>query len=306
MHGYVAYHILTFGLKWKTSYSFIYPMFIAAIFVIHVLSVATAVKIGRHFYLKNILVNLPRSLYVFFLRCCSGTDEGKVQRVIFAIWHGLAVWGAMTVGSFSSIFLVGIVMALFVDPVQVIVTLAIYINVCLCAVIAFASVFETTDKISGKGKTPKRRCVAYLKFVFECILFVITLLFIAMFGYTYATIVFFAGGSYSELFSSFGELFPVLLFSAITWVLRKEINKYRTSETKTKPETETEGGEPREMDVYRVKDEAELQDAEPNHTDVYRARNEPVTEIELNGAKEMNRSGRTKHVPETSEPPKGM
>lgn len=227
---YGIHHTVTFGLHWKTEHSFIYPMIITGALLFPCLGAVAAFFIVKWANDSNLLIPIPRLLYGLtgILHPTETPPIGYHQKVVLLIWQGIGVWVVMLSAVSASFFLCGILLGFFVDPIQVISTLGVYASVALGVALTFARVFEKTDAINEQRNSKKPIFVAYTKFIFECVIFALALVFVGIFGYTYITIVFFTSGKDNfGLFSSFGELLPFVLVSVITWTLRNELTKYK-------------------------------------------------------------------------------
>ena len=230
---YELYHVVTFGLQWKTRYSFIYPLLITGALLIFAFAVAAVIAIIKKANDEDILIEIPRLFYI--LACqTKNSKRWSFRKATLIVWQGIGVWIVVVSSVSISFFLCGILLVLFVDTVEVITNIAIYLSVALCGILTFSAVYEMTDKVHSDNRS---KCVAYLNFGFKLIVFILIILFIGIFGFTYATIVFFSGGD-DELgiFSSVGELIPILLVPAIGWILKKELGKYYYEDDKENEE----------------------------------------------------------------------
>ena len=229
LYAFSIYHISTFGLKWDTRYSFIYPMLICGLIALIFIGLLSSFIIVRKAIEHNTLVKIPRLLYTVFGLSLPNKQpvQGSLQRIVLILWQGYGVFVTVVATILIVFSLCGIMLALFVDPVEVITTVAIYASTFLSLVYAFAIVFEVTDAIRRKSDDTKSKFEWYLKLFLLLIVLILLILFVMIFGFTYATIVFFAGSSDQiNLFSSVGELLPVILASAIGWILRHEFITY--------------------------------------------------------------------------------
>ena len=232
---FALWHIATFGLQWKTVYSFIYPMFLTGLVIIPIMAVMSSIILVSRASKDNTFVSIPLLLYSIF-----GGDSSK--RWILIFWQGFGVFVTIVISVLSIFFLCGILLALFADPVQVITFLAIYISTFLCIVYTFAFVFKTTDKIiNQKVDSTKSRLTSYWKLFFSIVAMVLITLFIVIYGFIHATIVFFSGsGDQLDLFSSVGELIPVIIASAIGWALKNQLSRYVDNDTNPKKKKQSQ------------------------------------------------------------------
>ena len=175
---------------------------------------------------KNSLIVIPPLLYLIF--CLSPKKQLAVRPAIQILWQGIAFFVIESSLSMMAFFTCGILLTLFVDPVQVITNVAIYVATFLCVVYAFGIVFELTDefKIKGNINAASRISFCLKMFIMVFILFLVVL-FVIIFGFTYAFIVFFAGSTDQlNLFSSIGELLPIVIASVVGWGLRHQFQTY--------------------------------------------------------------------------------
>ena len=226
---FAAWHVYSFGLQWETVYSFIYPMMIIGLVIVYFYSFVWAVVVTIKATKKNSLIMIPPLLYLIF--CLNPKKQpvvGSVHILIQILWQGIAFFVIESSLSTVAFCTCGILLALFVDPVQVITNVAIYVTTFLCVVYAFGIVFELTDELKIKGNINAASRIPFcLKiFVLVFILFLVVL-FVIIFGFTYASIVFFAGSTDQlNLFSSIGELLPIVIASVVGWGLRHQFQTY--------------------------------------------------------------------------------
>ncbi len=233
IYSYSIWHIITFGLKWDTIYYFIYPLLITGLIIVIFLGLISSFLIVPKAIKHNTLIRIPRVLYsVFGLNSDEQPTVGSWQRIVLILWQGYGVFVTVVSTVLILFSLCGILLALFVDPVTVITTVAIYISTFLSLVYAFAIIFEATDAIKRKNDSNRSKFELYLKLLLLSAVLIFLILFVIVFGFTYATIVFFAGSSDQiNLFSSVGELLPIIVASGIGWLLKHELMAYFTNDS---------------------------------------------------------------------------
>ena len=228
-YAFAIWHIYIFGLRWNTTYRFIYPMFICGLIAVFFAGVFSALLVVRRVKKDGTLIRIPRLLYsIFGLNPDKPPDKGSAQRLVLIGWQAYGVFVTEVSVILIAFSFCGILLALFVDPIQVITSIAIYATTFLCLVYAFGIVFELHDGIRKKpDKSIKSRIRLYLKLFVLLVVFMLLIIFVIMFGFTYAAIVLFAGSADNlDIFTTFGDLFPVILASLIGWILRNEFLKY--------------------------------------------------------------------------------
>ncbi len=223
---FAAWHIHSFGLQWETVYSYIYPMIIVGLVIVYLKSFFWAVVVTIRSTKSNTLIMIPPLLYLIF--CLSPKKQSAVRSVIQIFWQGIAVFVIESSLSTVAFFTCGILLALFVDPVQVITNVAIYVATFLCMVYAFGIVFELTDELKIKGNINAAYRIPFcLKIFITVFILFLVVLFVIIFGFTYASIVFFADSNDQlNLFSSIGELLPIVIASVVGWGLRHQFQIY--------------------------------------------------------------------------------
>ena len=201
-------------------------MFVTGLVILPIVAVMSSIILVSRASKDNTFVSIPLLLYSIF-----GGDSSK--RWILIFWQGFGVFVTIVISVLSVLFLCGILLALFADPVQVITFLAIYISTFLCIVYTFAFVFKTTDEIiNQKDDSIKSRLTSYWKLFFSIVAMALITSFIVIYGFIHATIVFFSGsGDQLDLFSSVGELIPVIIASAIGWALKNQLSRYVDNDT---------------------------------------------------------------------------
>ena len=139
--------------------------------------------------------------------------------------------------SMVAFFSCGILLSLFVDPVQVITYVAIYVAAFVCVAYAFGYLFEFIDATSQSQNCLK----ITIKIAIKVLLLIWIVISVMIFGFTYASIVFFADTrDQLNLFSSVGKLIPVAIAAVAGWGLKDQLQIYFNQVNSNKNE-ENEG-----------------------------------------------------------------
>ena len=221
---------VTFGRKWKTSnHNFVFPIFLGVYSILPILTMIASLVLASKAWRKKTMIALPALLYnVMGARSpenghCGSNDSIKQQRIQF-IWQVIGNFIFITAASAFSVFVLGILLALFVDPTRVITLSALYVCVMFFVVIFFAYIFEMREKIGTNQRTKRSSC---FRLCIMLLALVLSANILIMYGYTYSTLVFFKSDDDKfDLFTSIGQLIPIILTSAIGWVLKKELALY--------------------------------------------------------------------------------
>ena len=237
--GVDFHHFYDFGLNWVSRYRVGYFLIAGCAVILGIMDVITSILIVRRAYKQKVFIQLPEVIKV--LLCISkdwhqdeDEDEDKrqtcqhgCQSVMSIICQFLAVIVILVSFKAISFHSCGVILAILVNPVQVIATVTIYLLVALCGIFASAFIYEKTEEIlrDGKhGKTPR------IRLIFQILVFVCIMIFIVLFGYTYLTVILFIGDDNIGVISSVAKVFPLILLTAITWVMKKELQKFAGSD----------------------------------------------------------------------------
>ncbi len=225
IYSVLIWKYVTFGRKWKTKHTHTFPIFLTIYSILPIISLTASLVLASKAWRNKTMVALPALLYnVMGARSpedghCGPKDDIKQQRVQF-IWQVVGNFLFITAVSAFSVFVLGILLALFVDPTRVITLSALYACVMFFVVIFFAYVFEMREKIGTNERTNRSSC---FRLCIMLLALVLSANILIMYGYTYSTLVFFKSDDDKfDLFTSIGQLIPVILVSVIGWVLKKE------------------------------------------------------------------------------------
>ena len=220
-----SYHIFSFGFQWNSIYGKIfYPVILVTSIVISIIALLVAIFIA--YRKRKNPVPIPYLFYLTFCQFQSQEDEPKpssFQYVILFIWQVIAIW-IVTISSVAiTFFTCGVLLAIFANPVEVIATVGIYITVFLCAVFAFAYIFEKSEEIISE----QNLLSAKVRFMFQVLVFITVIIFLCMFGYTYLRVILLVGNINDlGLVTGVGKLIPVLSVAVISWLMKRELQKY--------------------------------------------------------------------------------
>ena len=238
--GVDFHHFYDFGLNWISRYRVGYFLIVGCAVILGIMDVIASILIIRRAYKKNAFIQLPEVIKV--LLCISkdwhqDEDEDEEDRrqkchqgcqsVMSIICQFLAVIIILVSFKAISFHSCGVILAILVNPVQVIATVTIYLLVALCGIFASAFIYEKTEEIlrdENHGKTLR------IRLIFQILVFVCIMIFIVLFGYTYLTVILFIGDDNIGVISSAAKVFPLILLTAITWVMKKELQKYTGSD----------------------------------------------------------------------------
>ena len=218
-------HVFSFGIHWKSIYGRIfYPLVIVTSSIIGIVALVIALFIA---YRKR--KNPFPVPYLFYITLCqfqSQEDEPKprsFQYVILLIWQVIAIWIVIISSVTITFFTCGVLLAIFANPVEVIATVGIYITVFLCAVFAFAYIFEKSEEIISEQNSLS----AKVRFMCQVLVFINVIIFLCMFGYTYMRVILLVGNINDlGLVTSVAKLIPVLSVAVISWLMKRELQKY--------------------------------------------------------------------------------
>ena len=223
---YELYHIFAIGIHLKIMFGFFYWMVFGLAILLFISAAIAAFFIVHRASEENIMIPIPRLLYYLpcmYHRPMTPPPQNSFQRKVLVIWQLIAVWVIIESAVVFSFYTCGILLAVFVDPLGVVSTLAIYVSAALCGAVALATLFEKTDKIHGEPNNWK----SYLLPILQIAFFLLAFTFIILFGYTYAAIaIVYVNNEDTGVFSLTGELFPIFFLPFISWWIRREVKKY--------------------------------------------------------------------------------
>ena len=211
------WHIYTFGLNWKSMYRFIYPIFIGVYILIAAIALISACLLVSRANRDNTLMSVPLLLYYV---CCGKYNS----RWVLLYWHWLGVFVVIVSTSFSSGFSCGILLALLVDPIQVVAILATYLGTFACILYSIAFVFKMTDDILEQRSNAELRLNLCWKLFFAILAMVLITLLIIIYGFIHATIVYISGGA-----SFIGSLIAPIFSPAFGWSMWGAIERFQVS-----------------------------------------------------------------------------
>ena len=215
--GFAIWHIVTFGWKWDTANPFIYRTIIGGIVIVYVYSFAWAVGLTIRAKIKKNLIRM--------IHCPKEQPEtvGCGCGCLQILGNIFAVYVIELSVSMVAFFSCGILLALFVDPVQVINYVAIYVAAFVCVAYAFGYLFEFINEL----KTKDDKCIICAKITIRLLFLFLVDTFIIIFGLTYASIVFFADtDDQLNLFSTISGLLPVAIATVAGWGLKHQFQTY--------------------------------------------------------------------------------
>ena len=219
------HHVFSFAIHWNSIYGKIfYPIVLVTSLSISIIALLVALFIA--YRKRNNPVPVPYLFYITFCQFQSQEDEPRprsFQYVLLLIWQVIAIW-IVTISSVAiTFFTCGVLLAIFANPVEVIATVGIYITVFLCAVFAFAYIFEKSEEIISEQNLLSSK----VRFMFQVLVFISVIFFLCMFGYTYMRVILLVGNIDDlGLVTGVGKLVPVLSVAVISWLMKKELQKY--------------------------------------------------------------------------------
>ena len=114
----------------------------------------------------------------------------------------------------------------FCQSSDYITKLAIYICVVLLSIFVFAFLFEKVEGLINESKAIQLIRLCFLIFIFLAAIF-----FILVSGYT--VILFFGNINTLGFITDIVKIIPILTVTGISWVMKKELQKYKTDESST-------------------------------------------------------------------------
>ena len=224
MTGVYAHNLLTFGFQWRSEYAIVYKVIAAVVILLALAALIVSIIIVKSKGNKNKLIPIP---FLFYRVLCQRNPVprqplGCIQNAVLYIWQIMGVWISLATSVSWSFFTCGMVIAVFASPVVVITKLAIYISVVLLSIFAFAFLFEKVEELRNESKAIQ----LILIFIFLAAIF-----FIIVFGYT--AILFFGNINTLGFITDIAKIIPIVLVTGISWVMKKELQKYKTDESST-------------------------------------------------------------------------
>ena len=223
MTGVSAHNLLTFGFRWRSEYAIVYRVITAVVIILAVVALIVSIIIVKYKGNKNMLIPIP---FLFYRVLCQrnpvpGQLPGRIQNAVLYIWQIMGVWISLATSVSWSFFACGMVIAVFASPVMVITKLAIYICIVLLSIFVFAFLFEKVEGLINESKA-----ICFLIFIFLAAIF-----FILVSGYT--VILFFGNINTLGFITDIVKIIPILTVTGISWVMKKELQKYKTDESST-------------------------------------------------------------------------
>ena len=228
MTGVSAHNLLTFGFRWRSEYAIVYRVITAVVIILAVVALIVSIIIVKYKGNKNMLIPIP---FLFYRVLCQrnpvpGQLPGHIQNAVLYIWQIMGVWISLATSVSWSFFACGMVIAVFASPVMVITKLAIYICVVLLSIFVFAFLFEKVEGLINESKD-----IQLIRLYFLFLFFLAAIFFILVFGYT--AILFFGNINTLGFITDIVKIIPILLVTGISWVMKKELQKYKTDESST-------------------------------------------------------------------------
>ena len=228
--GVDLYHFIEFGYTYKSEYRFLYYVLFATALVLVIADIIAALLIVRRAMKPEVsFIEAPEiiNLLVCKAKTRNESNTSKCHLKCFKIFSIINQIIAVTIILVSttaiSFHTCGIILAIVANPVQVIASVAIYLLVVLCGVFACAFIYERTEEILVDNKYYGK--AARIRLIFQIIVFACMIAFIVLFGYTYFSVILFIGDD-NGFIVSFAKIFPIILLAIITWLMKKELQKY--------------------------------------------------------------------------------